>query len=264
MKLILKNISNILVILIVGFSIASCGDKATFDATTVPAGEGARVRFHNAVPNGTAGVFFAGETKISAILNTVAYGPDSIVVGGVFPVSDYAVVPAGAVKYSMRAPSSSTQLVSQDLNLASNTYYSVITVDTVGAQKILLVTDDRSAVKDTSKAYFRIINAVNGVPNGYDFYLKRQGGTTNLVATVKSFEASSYIEMPFIPTNTQNDSLFIRAAGGSVNVTTAAFVSGSVGSSAFFQPARIRNFILRGVSSGTTIKSLGATSYYVN
>ncbi len=263
-----KNIFYSLPFTMVALIFASCGDKAVLDNTLAPAGDGARIRFHNAVPGGPAVVLYNGDTKVSASLTTVTYGPDSVASGGLFPALDYAVVPAGTVKYSIRPPSSSTITLQSDLNLTNGSYYSLIAYDTVGAQKFLLVNDDRTAVKDTSKAYVKIVNVVNGAPAGYDFYFKRQGIAANLVATVKGFDASSYIEIaPYPLTNTANDSLYVRPAGGTANVFSLSLGAGGAGSAAILQPNRIRNLIIRGVAaSATTIKATGsgAVIYYIN
>ena len=267
MKFFQKNIFNALCVTLIILSFAACGDKATFDNTVGVAPDGALLRFYNAVPGGPAVVLYNGDTKISATSNTIAYGPDSIIVGAVFPILDYNIVPAGTAKISMRLPGSGTTILSKELNLTNKSYYSLFAYDTVGDQKFLLINDDRTAVKNPAKAYFKIINAVNGISgNGYDFYIKRIGSVANLVTTLKSFEQSPYIEYdPFQTGGAGNDSLFVRPAGGTANILSISLNGGVVSSNGFLQPNRIRNIIFRGVATGaTTIKLSGNSFYYVN
>lgn len=267
MKFIQKNIPQVFFILSVVLMLVACGDKATFDNTISVAPDGALLRFYNAVPGGQAVLLYNGDTKISATTNTTAYGPDSIIVGTVFPILDYNIVSSGTSKFSLRLPGTGTTVISQDLNLTNKSYYSLIAYDTVGAQKFLLVNDDRTAAKNPAKAYFKIINAVNGIPgNGYDFYIKRIGSAANLVSTLKSFEQSPYIEYdPYQTGGAGNDSMFVRPAGGTVNIFSVTLNGGVVASTGFLQPNRIRNIVFRGVATGaTTIKLNGSSFYYVN
>ncbi len=267
MKFIQKKIFQVFCVLSSVLILAACGDKATFDNTVAVAPDGALLRFYNAVPGGQAVQLYNGDSKISAVSNTTAYGPDSIVVGGIFPILDYNVVSSGSNKISLRLPGSGTIILSQDLNLTNKSYYSLIAYDTVGAQKFLLVNDDRTAVKNPAKAYFKIINVVNGISgNGYDFYIKRIGSAANLVSTLKSFEQSPYIEYdPYQTGGAGNDSMFVRPAGGSANIFSVSLNGGVATSNGFLQPNRIRNIIFRGVATGaTTIKLSGNSFYYVN
>ena len=245
------NIKNFIVALVACCAViwTACGDKATFDNAVISP-DGARVKFFHTISNqatGTAAasqpvVVFANDVKWSAVLNSIANGPDSIAYGGFFPINDYAVIPGGAVNFKLKLPKSAnpdTTILAASLNLSAGKYYTVIAADTFPTAKFLTFEDDRSVNKNLLKSYYRIINVVSGSPAaGYDIYLKRQSAT-GAIATVKFGEASPYLEID-PNTSSINDSLFVRPQGSTANyavfnLTTTTFTAN-----------RIRNIVIRG------------------
>ena len=124
MKISIKNLLSAAAIgSIVLFVASACGDKATFDAVT--AADGARVKFLHAVQGGTPVVVFANNKKWSARLNSVAYGPDSLVYGDVYPSIDYSVFTAGETTFDIKTTAAAA-VVSSKVTLESGKYYTLI------------------------------------------------------------------------------------------------------------------------------------------
>jgi hypothetical protein len=248
------NIKNFIIALVACCAViwTACGDKATFDNAII-APDGARVKFIHGISNqatGTAAaaqnvVVFANDAKWSAVLNTIANGPDSIVYGSGFPLNDYAILPGGAINFKLKLPKSlnpDTTILAGSLNLSAGKYYTVVAADTFPNAKFLSFEDDRSVNKNLLKSYYRVINTISGTPaDGYDIYVKRQSAT-GAIATVKFGEASPYFEID-PNTSTVNDSLILRPKG--LTTTYAAFSLGT----GTFTANRIRNFVLRGNAS---------------
>jgi hypothetical protein len=246
------NIKNFIVALAACCAViwTACGDKAPYDTATL-APDGARVKFIHAISNqpiGTAAasqplVMFANDNKWSAILNTVPNGPDSIIYGSGFPLSDYSVFPAGSISFKAKLPRSlnpDTTVLAGSIDLKAGKYYMLIAVDTFPTARFIAIEEDRSINKNQLKSYYRITNAVSGSPaGGYDVYMRRQAAS-GPIATIKFGEASSYLEIdPNL--STVNDTMFIRPQGSTT--TTFATLNLSTGG---FTPNRIRNIILRG------------------
>jgi Domain of unknown function (DUF4397) len=245
------NIKNFIVALAACCTViwSACGDKATYD-TAVIAPDGARVKFLHAISNQPTGVaaasqpfvVFANENKWTAVLNSVANGPDSIAYGGTFPAVDYSIFPAGSVNFKVKLPRSlnpDTTVLAAALDLKAGKYYTVMAVDTFPTAKLIAIEDDRTANKNQLKSYYRVINAVSGSPaGGYDIYMRRQS-TTGAIATVKFGEASSFLEIdPNL--SAVNDTIFVRPQGtttvlGFLNLSTTGFTAN-----------RIRTLVLRG------------------
>lgn len=226
--------------MIAAIMINSCGEKATIDSVT-PA-EGARVKFLHAVQGGTPVVVFANGKKWSARLNTLANGPDSLVYGDVYPITDYSVFAAGEASFELKTPASATpaavSVLTGKANLENGKFYTVIAGDTVGKPRLVTIEDDRSAIKSSVKTYLRFVNLVAGAPT-YDIIYRRNGASTTM-ATLKYGDASSVVEFDPYPSGiTVNDSIYIRAQG-----TTANLVSLSNGTG--LTANRLRTYVIRG------------------
>jgi Domain of unknown function (DUF4397) len=248
----------------------ACGDKAPYDTATL-APDGARVKFLHAVSNQPTGVaaasqpfvVFANDNKWTAVLNSVANGPDSIAYGGTFPTTDYSVFPGGSINFKVKLPRSlnaDTTVLASALDLKAGKYYSVIAADTFPTAKLLPFEDDRTVNKNQLKSYYRIINVMAGAPAaGYDFYMRRQSATS-AIATLKFGETSAYLEIDPNLSST-NDTIFVRPQGSTTNFAT--FNLSTTG----FTANRIRNLVLRGNAAvGGTRGTRGAvlSSYVTN
>jgi Domain of unknown function (DUF4397) len=255
-----KNIRKIYFSMIVG-SVAlllnACGNSATFDAVT-PVTDGAKVKFVHAVQGGPAIVVFANGKKWSAILNSISNGPDSLVYGGIFPQTDYAILPAGANNFEIKTPASanpaSAAVAASSLTFESGKYYTVIAADTLPSPRLVTITDDRDAIKNDRKTYVRFVNLLTGgSATGYEFVLRRKGVSTTLTS-IKYGELGTTLEIdPAIVGNSINDSLFIRIPGATTNLT-ALNLTGSTTTN--LTPNRLRTFILRGKLSSFGVSTI--------
>ena len=101
MKLKIKNITFAITTCCFALFLNACGDEATLDLVT-PA-TGARVKFYHGVPGGSAYTVLLNGQKWTSLLVSSKY-TDSVNLGGLFPSIDYATVPAGSAKFTMRQP----------------------------------------------------------------------------------------------------------------------------------------------------------------
>lgn len=235
----------------------SCGEEAVL--TTAEPMSGARVKFINAVSGGTAYTVSVNDKKWTAALVTAKY-TDSIVLGSVFPTTDYTVVPAGSAKFSMRQPLSlnaaGTEVATGNFALEDNKYYLLVAADTLPAPKLYLVPDARFWPKDDSTTALRFINFLVGTPTaGYEFYLKRNATP---FATLKYGESSNYAE--FLPTSaTGVDTVVTRVPGSSTIVH-----SFPLGATNKLTAYRTYAFLARGSVGGTTTKAPSLTWFVSN
>ena len=228
-------------------AVNSCGEEAML-TTIAPVTEGARVKFLHAYQAGPPVVVFANGKKFSAVFNSIANGPDSIVYGGTFPINDYSVLPAGANNFELKT-TAGADVTSSSIPLENGKYYTVIVADTLPKPRLVTIIDDRSAIKSEKKTYLRFVNLLaGGSALGYDFILRRQGTSTPL-ASVKYGEAGSVVEIDPYLVGSPNDSLFIRVAGATTNLTTVSY--GTTLSS-----NRLRTIVLRGKPSAVGVNTI--------
>ena len=233
-------------------AVNSCGTEATLD-TIAPVTEGARVKFLHAYQAGPPLVVFANGKKWSAVLNSIANGPDSIVYGGIFPLTDYSVLPAGANNFELKTTASanpaSAVITSGSLTFENGKYYTVIVADTLPNPRLVTITDDRSAVKSDKKTYLRFVNLVTGgSATGYEFILRRQGASTTL-SSLKYGEAGTVIEIDPYLVGSPNDSIFVRVPGATTNFAT-------INTTTSLSANRLRTFVLRGKPSALGLNSI--------
>ena len=228
-------------------AVNSCGTEATLD-TIAPVTEGAKVKFLHAYQAGPPLVVFANGKKWSAVLNSIANGPDSIVYGGTFPITDYSVLPAGANNFELKT-TTGTAVTNSSLTLENGKYYTVIAADTLPNPRLVTITDDRSAIKSEKKTYLRFVNLLTGgAAAGYEFVLRRQGASTTL-SSLKYGEAGTVVEIDPYLVGTPNDSIFIRVAGTTTNFATLSY--GTTLSS-----NRLRTVVLRGKPSASGVNTI--------
>ncbi len=228
-------------------AINSCGDEATLNSIA-PVTEGARVKFLHAYQAGPPLVVFANGKKWSAVLNSIANGPDSIVYGGTFPLADYSVLPAGANNFELKT-TTGTAVTNSSLTLENGKYYTVIAADTLPTPRLVTITDDRSAIKSEKKTYLRFVNLLTGgSPTGYEFVLRRQGAST-ILSTLKYGEAGTVVEIDPYLVGTPNDSFFIRVPGTTFNTVI-------VNTGTSLTSNRLRTFVLRGKPSAVGLNTI--------
>lgn len=246
MKFNIKNWGIAVIVLVSLVFFNACGDKAILGDGKLVSADGARVKFIHAVPGGApALIVYANGKKMTAVNNAVAYGSDSIVYGGLFPTTDFALVTPGTVKFtaklSLRDNPRDTTIASSDFNLENGKYYLLVAGDTLPTPKFTLVPEFRGVIKNDRKMYLRVVNTVSATPtDGYDVYARR-GGVSTLMGTLKGGQVTDYIE--YDPLISGNDSVYVRAAGGTTNL--AALVVGALGAN------RNYTFVLRGIGVNT-------------
>ena len=228
-------------------AVNSCGTEATLD-TIAPVTEGAKVKFLHAYQAGPPLVVFANGKKWSAVLNSIANGPDSIVYGGTFPITDYSVLPAGANNFELKT-TTGTAVTNSSLTLENGKYYTVIAADTLPNPRLVTITDDRTAIKSEKKTYLRFVNLLTGgAEAGYEFVLRRQGAST-ILSTLKYGEAGTVVEIDPYLVGSPNDSFFIRIPGTTTNTVV-------VNSGTSLSSNRLRTFILRGKPSAVGLNTI--------
>lgn len=246
MKLKIKNLIKALTACGVMLFLNACGDEATLDLAT-PA-TGARIKFYHGVPAGPAYTVLLNGQKWTSLLVTAKY-TDSITLGGVYPAVDYASVPAGSAKFTMRQPLSvdptGATVAEGTFTVADGKYYMVVAGDTLPSPKLYLVPDDRYTFKDATQTSLRFINFLANTPaSGYEFYLKRNPSP---FATLKYGESNAYAE--FLPTGSLTDTVVTRIPGSATIIHSFPLGTSKLTAN------RTYNFLLRGVLGGTSTKA---------
>ncbi len=236
----------------------ACGDKAILE--NISPADGARVKFIHAIPGGApALVIYVNGKKFTGVNTTVKNGPDSITYSNVYPSTDFAIVTPGAAKFTAKIPLGinprDTTLATSDVTLENGKYYLLIAGDTLPTPKFTLVPDLRGVIKNDKKMYLRVVNTISATPTtGYDVYARRAGVST-LIGTIKGGQVTDYAEYDPIPTG--NDSLYVRAAGGTTNLVALSL--GALGAN--------RNYtaVLRGIGVNSTgTRAISSTTYRTN
>ena len=246
MKSKIKNLITAIAACGVMLFINACGDEATLDLVT-PA-TGARVKFYNGVPGGPAYTVLLNGQKWTSLLVSSKY-TDSVNLGGLFPSIDYATVPAGSAKFTMRQPLSAdpagTTVAEGTFNVVDGKYYMMVAADTLPTPKLYLIPDDRYTFKDATQTGLRFINfLVNTPATGYEFYLKRNASP---FATLKYGESNAYTE--FLPTGTLTDTVVTRVPGSATIIHSFPLGTSKLTAN------RTYNFLLRGIVGGIATKA---------
>lgn len=158
--------------------VASCGEERNFLDSATPVSSGARIKVYHAAVDLPGVVISANDKVLSGVLTT-AGAPGLVTIGSLFPILDYAVVPAGSVKLQISAPSTSATL-STDVSLSDGKYYTIHALGNAGTYSYLVSEDDLS-VPNPDQTYIRFINAMTTTPaTGLEFVLN------NVVASTES------------------------------------------------------------------------------
>ncbi|MBO9641030.1 MAG: DUF4397 domain-containing protein [Siphonobacter aquaeclarae] len=173
--------------------VAACGSEHD-PLTSLAPQSGARIKFYHAAPD-AAGVNLYVNDKLFSGVNTVPANPQPLPTPVTYftsyPVLDYAVVGAGAAKFSVKlaatASAAESALLSGDATVEDGKYYSVFTIGTTGGYELLTVADNLPGT-DKSKAYVRVVNLVKDSPaGGYELLVNGKSVTT--AAAYKSASA---------------------------------------------------------------------------
>lgn len=253
MKLKIKSLITAIAACFVLLLVDACGAKADLD--NIAPATGARVKFFHSVVGGPAYTVLLNDQKWNALLVTAKY-TDSINLGGIFPSIDYATIPAGSAKFTIRQPLSAdatgAKVAEGTFTLEDNKYYMLVAGDTLPTPKMYLVPDDRYILKDIAQTSLRFVNFLVGTPaSGYEFYLKRNATP---FATLKYGESAPYAE--FIPTGTLTDTVVTRLPGSSAIVHSFALGTSKLSAN------RTTTFIMRGVLGATVAPKAPVLTFF--
>jgi len=151
----------------------SCGEEFDFLRNATPATSGARIKLFHAAPDVPGVVASVNDKVVSGVLTTVG-APGLVSYGNVFPIIDYAVVPAGTSKLKISVPATSTTPevnLNADLNLADRTYYTVHAFGAAGKYDFFVSQDDLS-IPNSEKTYIRFVSTLTDAPSaGIEFVM---------------------------------------------------------------------------------------------
>jgi hypothetical protein len=170
----MKNISLYICYLALGLLGVSCGDEHNFTESVTLVTGGARLKIHHAAVDVPGIVISVNDKVVSGVITVPPATPGLLNYGSTFPVSDYIVVPAGAVKITITQPATATvaeRVLTATVNVQDGKYYTVHALGNAGTYSFLTSEDDLS-VPDANKTYLRFINAVTGTTSpGIEFLL---------------------------------------------------------------------------------------------
>ena len=198
---------------------SACSDDQSNQLAIVSPAAGARIKFIHAIPSASGVNILVNGQQFSGVLTTPPSAPGLVGYGAFFPVNDYATLPAGAAKVDVVTPASGTvaqgTLVSSNVPVEANRYYSVFAVGSATNAEAFVTQDDLSAA-DTSKAYIRFVNLVANSTTGYDLGV---GGTyLTGPANIAYKQASNFVPIAPVPTGGAPVAVQIRTTGTTINL----------------------------------------------
>jgi hypothetical protein len=179
------------------FSLVSCGEEFDFLRNATPVKNGARVKLFHAAPDVPGVVASINDKVVSGVLTTVG-APGLVTYGSLFPIIDYAVIPAGNVKLKVTVPAGPTNPevnLSTDLNLADNTFYTVHALGIAGKYEFFISQDDLS-IPDPEKTYIRFLSALTDGPSAGIEFLVNNEVTANFSGRSTGKEAFQAFDQP--------------------------------------------------------------------
>lgn len=161
--------------------LASCGEERNFLDSATPVGSGARIKVFHAAVDVPGVVVSVNDKIVSGVLTTSGTTPGLVTIGSLFPILDYAVVPAGTAKVKVTAPASGTtseKVLSTDVSLTDGKFYTIHAIGNAGTYNFLVSEDDLS-IPDPDKTYIRFINAMTTTPAaGLEFVVNNAVAST--------------------------------------------------------------------------------------
>ena len=241
--------STAFLLLISALFLWSCGDKADFRNSVVPA-TGARVKFYHAAPDAAGVDIYVNDQKFSGVNTVPPAAPALLTYFNSFPNQDYALVTPGTAKVKVVMPASTTAatestLATTDLTTQADTYYSVFLYGTAPTYNTLTLTDNLT-VKDPAQAYIRLVNLVAGTDAAATYDLAVNG--TVVVSGIAPLKGSAtFIPIPAIAYATTAVPVQIRPAGASTVIASTTV-----------QPyaGRFYTLVARGIVGGTSTKAI--------
>ena len=186
--------STALLLLLSTLFLWSCGDKADFRNSVVPA-TGARVKFYHTAPDAAGVDIYVNDQKLSGVNTVPPAVPAPLTYTNSFPNQDYALLTPGTAKVKIVTPASTTAttdatLATADLTTQADTYYSVFLYGTAPTYNTLTLTDNLT-VQDPAQAYVRFVNLVSGADAAATYDLVVNG--TVVVAGVSPLKGVGYV-----------------------------------------------------------------------
>lgn len=146
--------------------LASCGEERNFLDSATPVTSGARIKVYHAAVDLPGVVVSVNDKVLSGVLTTSGTTPGLVTIGSLFPILDYAVVPAGTIKLKIDA---TTTALNTDVSLSDGKFYTIHALGNAGSYSYLVSEDDLS-VPNPDQTYIRFINAMTGTPaTGLEF-----------------------------------------------------------------------------------------------
>ncbi len=224
--------------------LGSCGDESSFLTQVAPA-EGAKVKFIHAAPDAPGVAIFVNDKKVSGVLTVAPTTPGVITYGGVFPATDYAVLPSGAAKVKVTTPSAGdATLLSGDVNLESGKNYTVIATGLAPSYAPFVIQDNFPEISG-NKVYFRLINLV---ANSTDAELNIGG--TPAITGIKPREGGDKFLAVDLPNYTTPVTLtVVIKVNGNATATTAGAVTNTFTTLTYTNvtPGRVYSLVTRGL-----------------
>lgn len=234
--------------------LGSCGEESSFLTQVLPA-EGARVKFLHAAPDAPGVAIFVNDKKVSGTLTVAPTTPGTIAYGGIFPATDYAVLPAGTAKVKITTPTvGDATLLSGDVNLESGKYYTVIATGLAPTYTPFVVQDNLPEISG-NKAFFRVINLVTNSANtevsiaGQTAItdIKPQGGGDKFIA----YELPNTVGVTFaFP-------VVVKINGSSTTTTAGSITSSTTINYSGVTPGRVYTIVTRGLLGTQIIDNTG-------
>ncbi len=170
--------------------VSSCGEKADFLKSVVPAG-GARIKFYHAASDAPGVVIQVNGANYSGVNTVSPAAAAPLVYFSAYPAVDYGMLTAGTAKISINTAAAPVATVlAADLPVEDGKYYSVFAYGIKPNYRALVV-PDVLVPADKSKAYVRLVNLVSTfatTPTRYDLLVNGvQIGTADFGATSGNF-----------------------------------------------------------------------------
>ncbi len=223
--------------------LASCGEERNFLESATAVTSGARIKVFHAAIDVPGVVVSVNDKVVSGVLTTTAGAtPGLVTLGSLFPILDYAVIPAGTAKFKVTAPATSTtaeRVLNADVNVADGKYYTIHAIGNAGTYSFMVSEDDLS-VPDPDKTYIRFINAMTTTPaKGVEFVVN-----SAVAATEAGLSDGKEAFIAYDQPGTTRFTIVLREVG-----TTAAL---STQSSLNLVRGKKYTIIARGIAGNTT------------
>src|SRR5688572_16533542 len=169
-----KIVYKIAVFIISSMIMISCGEEQTFFKSVGSIPDGARIKFIHAASDTTGANFFLSGQKISSGTTVgTATAPSVVAYPIPFPAVDYSTVTSGSYTLQVIVPDKldgTTQyvqktMVSSDLSLDAEKYYTIAFAGVTGAYQAVVLEDATGSIPFDGQSYIRFVNLIHNSTN---------------------------------------------------------------------------------------------------